>query len=180
MKNFETQRLKIRKFSLKDVNESYNNFAGDEEISEHLNYRAHINAMETKSLIMSAIKEYDSQMPVWAIEEKMSKKVIGFIRVVNVCQSNNMCECIWSIGEKWHEKGMSQEALKEVLNYLFTKENYEIITTYYYCNCKEHEDTLIQLGMKKDAELRNRRKNSKTGEFENLIIYSIMKDELKM
>lgn len=179
MKNFETQRLEIRRFSLEDVNDAYNNFAGNEEVSEHLNYKAHTNIMETKSLIMSAIKEYDTQMPVWAIEEKSSKEVIGYIRVVNVCQSNNMCECIWSIGKRWHGIGIPLEALKEVLNYLFTEKNYDIITTYYYSNCKEHEDTLIQLGMKKDAELRNRRKNSKTGEFENLIIYSIMKDELK-
>lgn len=179
MEEFETERLKIRKFKMKDVDDVFENYGSDPEISEHLDYRTHAGKEETTLVISSAIKEFNTEMPVWAIEEKESKRVIGYIRITNSCKSSKRCEFIWAIGIKWRKRGLSKEALVPVLRYLFDKHGYEIIITKFYSGCKEHEETLIDIGMQKDAELRNRKINRATGEFQNLKIYSVMKNELK-
>lgn len=179
MREFETDRLKIRRFRMTDVDDAFSNYASDSDLAEHLDFRAHINKEETKSVTVSAIKEFDTEMPVWALENKSTKTLIGYIRITNSCLSNKRCEFIWVVGYKWRGKGLSKEALKPVLEYLFKEKGYEIIITKYYSCCKEHEETLIELGMKKDAVLRNRKIDKETGEFQNLTIYSIMRDELK-
>lgn len=179
MKEFETERLKIRRFKMTDVDDTFENYASNPELAEHLDFRPHATKQETESVITSAIKEFNTQMPIWALEDKESKRNIGYIRITNSCLESKKCEFIWVVGYKWRGIGLSVEALKPVLEYLFQEKGYEIIISKYYSGCKEHEATLIELGMKKDAVLRNRKINPKTGEFQNLTIYSVMKDELK-
>lgn len=179
MKELESERLKIRKFRMEDVEQVHFNWANDEKISQHLNFNAHNNLNETRQVVASAIKEFDTQTPVWAIEEKETNEIIGYIRITESSKSSKICEFIWTLGHKWRGKGISAEALKTTLRYLFDEQEYEIIVSKYYSSCKEHEETLLNIGMKKEAVLRNRKINKKTGEFENLIIYSVMKNELR-
>lgn len=178
MKEFETSRLKIRRFCMEDIDDIFENYANDSEIAEHLDFRPHKSKEETKFVTASAIKEFDTEMPIWALEEKKTNKNIGYIRITNSSNTNKRCEFIWVVSYKWRGKGLSVEALKPVLEYLFNEKGYEIIITKYYSCCKEHEQTLIDIGMKKDAVLRNRKIDKQTGEFQDLTIYSVMKNEL--
>ena len=68
-----------------------------------------------------------------------------------------------------------------VLDYLFNVRKLDIVTSYFFDGYKElteiKKEILENVGMKKDALLRNRKINEKTGIAENKIIYSILKEE---
>ena len=74
-----------------------------------------------------------------------------------------------------------EEALNAVLDYLFNQLDFNIVISKFYDSNKKLTETkcemLENVGMKKDAVLRNRKINEKTGKSENLIVYSIMKNE---
>ena len=74
-----------------------------------------------------------------------------------------------------------EEALNSVLEYIFNEKNFNMVVSKFCDGNKEINDfktaVLEGIGMKKEAVLRNRRINEKTGILENQVIYSITKDE---
>ena len=80
MKDLETENLIIRKFKLEDAEDAYKNLASEERLSECLGYRIHENVEETRMMIRSYMNEYDMNELVWAIEEKKTRTVVGYIK----------------------------------------------------------------------------------------------------
>ena len=182
MKDFETENLKIRKFKLEDANDVHENLATEERLTKCLGYHIHKDVEETKIMVKSFIKEYEMNEYIWAIEEKDSNIVIGYLRASEISKSNKLCKIKFGIGLKWLDTGYMEEALNCILNYLF-EEGFNIIITEF---CDGHEELtkikekiLKNVWMKKEASLSNRRINKKTKLSENLIIYSIMKEEFE-
>ena len=74
-----------------------------------------------------------------------------------------------------------EEALEKVLDYLFKEKGFNIVVAKFYDSNDEvtkiKSKTLENVGMKKEAVLRNRKINEKTKKPENKIIYSILKEE---
>ena len=70
-----------------------------------------------------------------------------------------------------------KEALIQIMNFLFSKRDIELIISSYYEQNKISSVILESIGMRKEAVLRERRINEKTNEKENFVIYSINKQE---
>lgn len=179
MKDLETKNLKIRKFKLKDAKDVYENLATEKRLQNCLGYTVHKNLEETKIMINSYINEYNMDELVWAIEEKESASVIGYIKAVEISYTNKICKLKFGIGFKFIDKHYIEEALREVLDYLFKEKNFNIIVSEFYDGCevisKIKSNVLEAVGMEKEAVLRNRKINHKTGIAENKVIYSIIK-----
>ena len=150
MKDLETKNLKIRKFKMDDVEDVYKNLATIQELKNCSEYHIHKNIYETSAMVSSFIREYETGELALAVEEKSTSTVI-------------------------------EEALNAVLDYLFNQLDFNIVISKFYDSNKKLTETkcemLENVGMKKDAVLRNRKINEKTGKSENLIVYSIMKNE---
>lgn len=181
MKDLETNNLKIRRFKLEDVEDVYINLATEKRLADCLGYHIHNSVEETRIMISSYIREYDMNELVWAIEEKVSNKVIGYINALEVSMLNKRCDIKFGIALNWLGKGLMEEALSCVLDYLFNVRKLNIVTSYFFDGYEElskiKKEILENVGMKKDALLRNRKINEKTGIAENKIIYSILKEE---
>lgn len=181
MKDLETKNLKIRKFQISDVNDVHKYLATEEKLADCLDYNMHKNIEETKTMILSYIKEYEMNELVWAIEEKTTNKVIGFINAQEVSKTNKSCRIKFGIALKWVNTGYMEEALAKVLEYLFEEKKFYIVISNFYDGNKElteiKEKMLQGVGMRKEACLRNRRINQKNGKSENKVIYSITQDE---
>ena len=67
MKDLETKNLKIRKFQISDANDVHKYLATEEKLADCLDYNMHKNIEETKTMILSYIKEYEMNELVWAI-----------------------------------------------------------------------------------------------------------------
>lgn len=182
MKNLETKNLRIRKFKIEDVKDVYENLATEKELADSLDYNVHRNIEETKKILFSYIKEYEMGEFVWAIEEKQSNIVIGMIKAQEMSRENKCCKIKFEVGAKWRKSNYMEEALKKVLNYLLDEEEFNIVISNFYDGneeiTKKKEDILKNVGMTKEACLRNRKINLESGKSENKIVYSITKEEI--
>lgn len=82
--------------------------------------------------------------------------------------------------KKWRNDGTPEEVLSEVINYIFTNEEYETIIMKFYAAYKEDTELLnnilLQIGMTREGVLRNRLINN-DGHKIDKYIYSILKEE---
>lgn len=181
MKDLETKNLKIRKFQIGDTKDVYNNLATEEELADYLEYNIHRNLEETKAMVTSYIKEYEMNELFWAIEEKTTNTVIGFINALEESRTHKCCKIKFGIGLKWVNTGYMEEALDKILEYLFYEEDFNLVISNFYDGNKKFtqikENMLQNVGMIKEACLRNRKINDKNGRAENRIVYSIIKEE---
>ena len=177
MKSFKTKQVKVRKFELTDIEQAYYNLSIYDDFKNVSEDAFNSNMSKTKLVIKSAINEYYTDEPVWAVEKCDNKQLIGYVRVSNYSEKNKMCNITWSMSNGLWDAYAMKEALIEVMNFLFNKKNIELIECSYYGQVKKYEEILNSVGMIKEAILRNRRINSKTNEKENFVIYSIVKQE---
>lgn len=175
MKSFKTNNAVVRRFEMEDVEEAYNNFSiYDGKIN---NSPLHKSKNETEIIIRSAINEYYTEEPIWAVENKENKKLLGYIRVNNYSPKNKMCNITWAMSYKYWNVETMKEALSQVLDFLFTKKNIELVECSYYEQNNSNNTLLEEIGMIKEATLRDRRFNEITNQKENFVIYSINKEE---
>lgn len=181
MKDLETKNLKIRKFKIEDAEDIYENLATEKKLEKCLGYSIHNSVEQTRQMISSYIYEYEANELVWVIEEKQSNSAIGFINALEFSNLNKYCNIKFGIAFKYIEKRYMEEALNSVLEYIFNEKNFNMVVSKFCDGNKEINDfktaVLEGIGMKKEAVLRNRRINEKTGILENQVIYSITKDE---
>lgn len=176
-KTLETERLILRKYKLDDVNDMYENWGTDPKCNIYLPWELHENKEETKNVIINWIKSYDTDKFNWIIELKKDKIAIGGINVVRLNKKNNICEIGYCIGSKFWNKGYTTEALKRIIEYLFEEcELYLIEADHHKSNIASGK-VMEKSGMIKECELRTRAFNRETNELENLVVYSITKDE---
>lgn len=181
MKDLETENLKIRKFKIEDAEDIYKNLATDRRLEDCLGYNVHQSVEQTRKMISSYIYEYEADELVWALEEKQSNSVVGYINALEFSNFNKYCNIKFGIELKFIEKHYMEEALIRVLEYIFNEKDFNMVVSEFCDGNKQVNDfkttILEKLGMKKEAVLRNRKINEKTGLAENQVIYSITKDE---
>ena len=182
LKSFKTNNVIVRKFELEDAEQTYLNFAGNSNYSNMCNTIG--NEMiecesieQTKLIIKSAINEYYTDEPIWAVEDKRKKILVGFIRVSNYSEKNKICNITWAMSCEYLKNFFMKEALIKICNFLFSKKNVELIECSYYEQNKATSIVLEEIGMTREAILRDRRINVHTNKKEDFIIYSINKQE---
>lgn len=174
MKCFKTDNVIVRKFRMNDVEQVQHNLSIYDNMENSKIYQS-IN--EAKMIIKSAINEFYTDEPVWAVEDKKNKDLIGIIRVTNYSLKNKRCNITWGTTYKYWDTYFMKDALDKIIHFLFAKKNIELIECSYYGNNKITSEILESVGMQKEAVLRDRRINDKTQEKENFVIYSINKQE---
>ncbi len=128
-------------------------------------------------IVKSAINEYYTDEPTWAVEDKVNKNLVGIIKVTNYSYKNKMCNITWMMSDKYWDNNFMEDALTQIFNFLFLKKNIELIECSYYEQNNSKDIILDEIGMVKEATLRDRRVNEKTNKKENFVIYSINKNE---
>ena len=181
MRELETERLFLRKFNEKYLDDAYENWASSKEIAGCFDYNKHENKEETKSMIMSLRNEFASGEPVWVIECKKTGEAIGYIKVV--LENERKCNMpAFIIGKKYGKEGYLEEALERVIKFLIIEKGYDILSTYFFDYDEEltkfNEKVLEKANMQKEAVLRNRKVNKENGKMISKIIYSVIKEDL--
>lgn len=181
-KTIETDRLILRKFNIKDINDVYNNWGTDSNCNKFLPWELHKNLDETKELVINWIQKYsdmETKKINWAIELKENHEVIGAIDVLHIKPEDKRCGIGYCIGSKFWNNGYTTEALKVLINYLFTELDFNLIEADHYEKNPSSGRVMQKAGMKKDAVLRNRVYLKDLDCYDNLVVYSITKDEFK-
>lgn len=179
MKDFETKNLLIRKFRMKDVEDVHKNLATEKKFIDCVGYNIHKSVEDTAIMVASFIKEYEMNELIWAIEDKETKEVIGFINAFERSDKNKICKFKSGIALRCVNSGLWEEALTEICNYLVNEKKFEVLISEFYDGNEEltkiKSKVLENIGMTREAVLHRRMINEKTGKAENKIIYSMFK-----
>ena len=177
MKKLETERLILRKFEIEDAQQAYNNWAGNEEIADMSDFKVHSSVNETREIIQIGLGD-EEESATWAIELKENHELAGYIREYEASVTNKTCKINWVVGYKWLNQNIVTEAVKKVIEHLIINKDYNVVTYEYYSNMdKINKPILEDIGMKKEAVLKDRKIDEKTGEKLDKIIYSAYKDD---
>lgn len=118
----ETHRLILRRFTLEDAEDMFNNWANDNEVTKYLTWWPHSSIDVTRQIIQMWVNEYSKDITYnWGIELKEIGQVIGSIGVTDLCHKDNRCEIGYCISKSYWNKGITTEALKAVIRFLFSE-----------------------------------------------------------
>ncbi len=177
MKCIETERLILREFKLKDAEGMFRNWATDSKTTLYLTWDVHSDVEETKGLIKSWIESYKDGAYNWIVEEKKTGEVIGNIAVMHVDSVTKSYELGYCYGSKYWGKGYATEALKEVIDFLFTKEDVKEITAFHVGENTASGKVMQKAGMHLDKVIPNAKFNKNTNSMDAKVIYKIFKEE---
>ncbi|WP_282920021.1 GNAT family N-acetyltransferase [Ignavigranum ruoffiae] len=116
----ETDRLVLRPFNSADIDLAFNNWTNDEQVTQYLRWPMHKDKSETQSIIEKWIESYQKQnFYQWAIELKEIAEPIGTISVVDMDEQTDKVHIGYCIGSKWWKQGITTEAFKIIISFLF-------------------------------------------------------------
>lgn len=117
----ETDRLILRRYVNADAAAMYKNWASDTEVTKFLTWPAHSSQEISRSVIEDWVNRYSNERYYhWAIVLKDNgEEPIGDIAVVNIKENISMAHIGYCIGRNWWHKGITSEALKAVMEFLF-------------------------------------------------------------
>lgn len=120
-KQLETDRLILRRFVSEDADAMYRNWASDDEVTKYLVWPTHLNLETSQQVLDDWINSYSNDNYYqWAIVLKENgNEPIGSISVVNMKEQISMVHIGYCIGRAWWHKGITSEALRAVMDFLF-------------------------------------------------------------
>jgi ribosomal-protein-alanine N-acetyltransferase len=176
----ETERLILRRFELNDVEDMFNNWANDSEVTKYLTWLPHKNKDFTKEIINSWVKGYDNlEVYNWAIVPRNYGKVIGSISVVEYSNDKERCEVGYCIATRYWNQGFMTEALKAVIKYLIYESGFKRVYATHDIENPASGKVMIKAGMKYEGRSRKYNKNNK-GQFVDCDIYAIVDEDIKL
>ncbi len=123
-KLIETERLILRQFKAEDNIYMFKNWANDDEVTKFLTWRAHKSVEDSTKVISSWVQSYKApDFYNWAICLKETGEPIGNIAVVRYSKDLGVPYMGYCIGRAYWHKGITAEALKGVIDFLFNEVN---------------------------------------------------------
>ena len=179
-KTLETDRLILRKFNENDYKGMFDNWASDEQVTKYVSFNPHKNYDETKEIIDEWINDYNNGSYNWVVELKDSHEIIGNISVIEMSKKHNNCELGYVFGSKFWGNGYASETLKRVLQFLLLECDFHLVEAKHHASNPASGRVMEKAGMKKDGILRERRVNKIIDGYDDLVIYSMIKEDLQI
>lgn len=153
----ETDRLILRKFKLSDATAMYNTWASDDEVTKYLTWPTHENLEVSKSVLKEWVDSYaKDNYYQWAIVlNENGNEPIGSISVVHMNEEIDMVHIGYCIGKKWWHRGITSEALKAVMDFLFDVVNCNRIELRYDPRNVNSGKVMKKCGLKYEGTLRS-------------------------
>jgi ribosomal-protein-alanine N-acetyltransferase len=114
----ETNRLIIREFKLLDANDYYYVFKS-KKVCKYLSFSRLKSKKEAVKAITKATNDYQNKLIFkLAIELKLEQKVIGYIGLSRYDLTEDTCQIVYAISEKYWRQGYTSEAVRVFVEYL--------------------------------------------------------------
>ncbi len=157
----ETERLVLRRFVNEDAIAMYKNWAADEEVTKYLTWPPHPNQKVSQKVIADWVKAYESERYYqWAIVLKEIGEPIGSIAIVHMNEDVSMMQVGYCIGKTWWHNGITAEALKAVMDFLFDIVDVNRIESRHDPRNPNSGKVMKKCGMKYEGTLRSSDRNN--------------------
>lgn len=174
----ETERLILRRFTVDDAPAMYENWASDGEVTKYLMWQTHKDISESEGILREWAENYArSDFYQWAIVFKeYSDKPIGSISVVeSIDETVGKAHIGYCIGKPWWHKGITSEALKAVIDFLFDEVGVNRVESRHDLRNPRSGAVMKKCGMKYEGTLRQSDRNN-TG-ICDACYYAVLADE---
>lgn len=176
--NLETERLLLKKGTLDDANEIYENYGKDPLVSKYVVWNQHKSIEDAIKLMEKWQESYKKNNSYkWLVIEKNSQNVIGSITAVKVDDVNKTVAIGYCFGSKWWNKGFATETLKRVIKFFFEEVGVQTIYANHLSSNIASGKVMEKAGMKFEGTLRNRMIDKITNLPIDLFSYSIIKED---
>ena len=117
----ETKRLILRRFTVRDADAMYTNWASDPEVTRYLTWPAHAGVETSRSVLADWTAAYAQESCYqWAIVLKdRADEPIGSIGAVDVSDDIAAVQIGYCLGRRWWHQGIMSEALGAVMDFFF-------------------------------------------------------------
>lgn len=131
----ETERLILRKYSLDDAENMFNNWASNPNVTKFMTWQPYSCIDDVKKYIRECVDSYSNNSTYnWIIELKEIGQAIGSIGVVEIRENVSAAVIGYCIGERYWHKGVTTEAFKQVIKFLFKEVGVNRIEAYHDVN----------------------------------------------
>lgn len=175
-KTIETDRMILRKFNMTDVEDMYNNWANDDDVTRFITWPSHKNIEETKKVVSNFIEEYtNADCYQWCIEYKETNEAVGSIAVVHMNEGIEAVEVGYCIGKAFWNKNITTEAMHAVMEFLFEEVGVNRIEAKHDTKNPASGKVMSKCGLKPEGIMRQGGKNN-TGICDTAV-YAMLKED---
>lgn len=179
-KIFETERLIIRQWEEKDINDLYE-YASDPIVTKYLTFPTYTSIQDASDRINHLLETYktDSLMQDYAIELKEENKVIGAICIVSYSEhADGIAELGYCQNKNYFGKGYMTEAVKGYIKYLFENNIAKRIQAKHDVENIKSGNVMKRAGMTYEG-IRRKAGDNNLHKRHDLACYSILLEEYK-
>ena len=174
----ETERLILRRISVNDAEEAFENWTNDPETAKFVTWDPHGTVEVTKELFTMWKEEYNHEHTYrWVVYVKELDTIIGTIDVVHQSNRERTCEIGYCYGSKFWGKGYATEALFKVIDFLLNEVRFDVVEAIHLITNPASGRVMEKAGMKYEATLRSRYIDPDTFERTDVKIYSKIRGE---
>lgn len=172
----ETDRLILRKFKVSDSNDMFKNWGSDTKVTKYLSWPTHKSIKDAEDIVNLWISNYkDNNVYNWVIELKKINEAIGNISIVKLEDINNSCEIGYCLSSKYWNKGITTEAFKPIIKYLFEEVAMNRICAKHDIDNVSSGKVMQKCGMVYEGTLRE--VQFRHNKFSSLAVYSLIRKE---
>jgi len=156
----KTERLTLRRIEIADAEMMFRNWANDDEVTRYMRWQAHKDAEESKTIIKEWFENYKNNHTYhWGICLE-NGEMIGSLGVIIIAEYDYKGEIGYCVGRKWWGKGYVSEAVKAVIDYMFTNTDIERIEAYHAVENPASGKVMQKAGMVFEGHARHKFKNN--------------------
>ena len=179
-RTLETDRLILRKFTMADAQDMFDNWASDPEVTKYLTWPTHTGVDVSEKVLEDWISHYDEpDFYNWAIEWKRTGQVIGNISVVGQTHDGtDSADIGYCLGKAFWGQDIMPEALKAVIRFLFDSEGFRRVAACHDINNPNSGRVMEKAGMREEGVWRGAGKNNSG--IHDMVWHAILRDEDKL
>ena len=160
-RTIETERLRLRRFTMDDAEDMYRSWACDPQVTKYLTWPAHESAEVSRAILALWIPQYeDGAFFNWAIEWKETGAVIGNISVVRLFEELEAADIGYCLGRAFWGRGIMTEALRAVMAFLFDEAGLNRVAASHDANNPGSGRVMEKAGMRYEGIMRQAGRNN--------------------
>ena len=170
-----TERLTLRRFTVEDAQEMYDNWASDPRVTKYLTWEPHASPEATSALLRDWVTSYGNDNCYnWAME--YDGHCVGSLSVVRQSDRSESAELGYCMGYDYWNKGLMTEAAKAVIRFLFDEVGCHRIVICHAVKNPASGRVAQKCGLNYEGTQREAFKN-RDGEFLDIAEYAILKTD---
>lgn len=170
------EKFQMREITVNDIDDMFCYYSNP-EMMKYTSTEVHNSKDETFARITKLSNSYKNNKGIaWAIEDKVSKRVIGDIGIYNITSDGKKAGIGFNIAQSHWNKGYGTMALTIAFNYAIKEMHINRVEATCIIDNIASARIMEKAGMHFEGILRQY--SSKNGKYHDVKMYSIIKDDL--